>query len=738
VLDTEGARSADVLGWLLNQLLAMAFDYLSEGTPVVVGVKGGLTGLVHPWPRVDVDDVGQLAEAVHERLAKGPVLILPPWDEPRDSQPRSIRLGRVLPPEAVLLECSPAGPGSVLAVMTLESTLTSGRARQLRESLAASWQPAVVLYATGVVLGALPGLRVAVAVFRARQRESRVLRMFRVPDAPDPVAVVEDFRQLLAGRHERGRFGYSIRDPLPAGESLLFERHDPAVLAKRADLAGYGGVVPLGELFEQPFLGIHLQADRSLLCNADDDDAVRVLAARDIGRSGAIAPVDDRSRWARVPQSSQLRAGDLILRKVFQPTDRGGLVVAEVTTGDLPVAADRNVLVLRPRTVAGSQERLLTMLFLRSPLARTFTESLGSGIHLRHADLGELHLPLPDEALAVALEHVVLAGERLEAWRGEVDELLQSVFLDDSAAAARARIVTAGRKLRLRTEAASLVDDFGYLVRTRFPYPVAHRWRRVQAAVGGDDPGHAYAEILDAAEILCCYAAQLGLAMSREAGVSIGAAGALRNRLQSGRGPGFGDWVAILREIGNSRAVRRLPGNHPLQDLGSLSASLDADAAGRRLSGRRNDEAHQRRVDPVDLPRAVAEAATELTTLLEEAQFLADWPLTYVYSTRWDSLSAAASISYRQLMGDHAIVPHQTTERPDNDLEQGSLYIIDSDAKWHLLRPFLVGRDCPVCKNWSTFHADREKRALVIKSLEHGHISDGSSLAEPLRQVGLL
>jgi hypothetical protein len=162
--------------------------------------------------------------------------------------------------------------------------------------------------------------------------------------------------------------------------------------------------------------------------------------------------------------------------------------------------------------VAGPQQRLLTVLFLRSPLAQTFAESLGRGIQLRGADLAEMHLPLPDEALAVALEHVVQAGERLEAWRHEADKLLQSVFLDDSAAAARARIVTAGRKLRLRTEAASLVDDFGYLVRTRFPYPAALRWRRVQAAMGGD-PGHAYAEILDAAEILFCYAAQLGLAI---------------------------------------------------------------------------------------------------------------------------------------------------------------------------------------------------------------------------------
>jgi hypothetical protein len=738
VPNTEQARSADALGRLLHQLLAIAFGHLSEGAPVVVEVEGGLAGLTHPWPRVEVDNIGQLADAAHERLTEGPVLVLPPWDEPRDSQPRSIRLGRVLLPEEVLLECTPAGPESVLAVMTLESTLTSERARWVRESLAAAWQPTVVLYATGVVTGASPALRVAVAVFRARQRESPVLRIFRVPDAQDPVAVVEDFRRLLAGRHERGRFGYSIRDSLPAGESLLFERHDPAVLAKRADLASYGAVVPLGELFEQPFLGIHLQADRELLCDADDDGAVRVLSGRDIGRSGVIAPADDRSRWARVPQSSQLRADDLILRKVFQQTDRGGLVVAEVTAADLPAAVDRNVLVLRPRTIAGPQQRLLTMLFLRSPLARTFSASLGSGIHLRHADLAEMHLPLPDEALTVALEQVVQAGERLEMWRREVDELLQSVFLDDSAAAARARIVTAGRKLRLRTEAASLVDNFGYLVRTRFPYPVALRWRRVQAAVGGGDPGHAYAEILDAAEILFCYAAQLGLAMSREAGISLGAASALRNQLLSGRGPGFGDWVAILKEISDRRDIRRLPSNHPLRDLGSLAVSLDGDAAGRRLYNRRNDEAHQRRVDPVDQPRAVAEALDELSALLEEAQFLADWPLIHIYSTRWDTLRVAATISYRQLMGDHAIVPHQTTERPDNDLEQGSLYIIDSDIKWHLLRPFLVGQDCPVCKNWSTFHVDEEKGALVIKSLEHGHISDGSLLVEPLRQVDLL
>ena len=70
---------------------------------------------------------------------------------------------------------------------------------------------------------------------------------------------------------------------------------------------------------------------------------------------------------------------------------------------------------------------------------------------------------------------------------------------------------------------------------------------------------------------------------------------------------------------------------------------------------------------------------------------------------------------------------------------QGSLYIIDSEYQWHLLRPFLVGRDCPICKNWSTFHVDRDDQgALVIKSLDTDTSTNADSLAEPLRHVGLL
>jgi hypothetical protein len=97
-----------------------------------------------------------------------------------------------------------------------------------------------------------------------------------------------------------------------------------------------------------------------------------------------------------------------------------------------------------------------------------------------------------------------------------------------------------------------------------------------------------------------------------------------------------------------------------------------------------------------------------------------------------------AAVSYRPMMGDHPIVPPRRTTYPDSTLEPGSLYVIDSDDQWHLLCPFLIGRDCPKCKTWSTFHAYVDGGKLIIKSLEHGHTDDDQWLTEALQHVGLL
>lgn len=53
-------------------------------------------------------------------------------------------------------------------------------------------------------------------------------------------------------------------------------------------------------------------------------------------------------------------------------------------------------------------------------------------------------------------------------------------------------------------EAATLLDDLGHTVRTRFPLPVAYRWRETEARMSAGDQQAAYSTVLETAEVLLC------------------------------------------------------------------------------------------------------------------------------------------------------------------------------------------------------------------------------------------
>ncbi|MEU1785035.1 hypothetical protein ABZ553_03880 [Streptomyces sparsogenes] len=228
-----------------------------------------------------------------------------------------------------------------------------------------------------------------------------------------------------------------------------------------------------------------------------------VLMAIGAGRDGTIAPATEETLWGHVPESHLLAPGDLLVRSVQHPTDPGGFVVAELTPQDLPAAATHMAIPLRPRPDLDAQQRRFAVLFLGMPLARKFI-GLRMGAHLGGSRLRALPVPQPDEALAKALDDVTAAGTRPVEWQEEADSRLASVFLDRTAGAARSRIIASGRGLRLRVEAASLLDDLGHTVRTRFPYPVASRWRETEAQTNAGPSQGAYAAVLDTAEILLC------------------------------------------------------------------------------------------------------------------------------------------------------------------------------------------------------------------------------------------
>ncbi|MGB3201259.1 MAG: hypothetical protein WBA99_10170, partial [Nodosilinea sp.] len=97
--------------------------------------------------------------------------------------------------------------------------------------------------------------------------------------------------------------------------------------------------------------------------------------------------------------------------------------------------------------------------------------------------------------------------------------------------------------------------------------------------------------------------------------------------------------------------------------------------------------------------------------------------------------------SYRDLMGDHPLVPIKTAQTTEPELEAGSLYLVDRDGKLYLLRPLLSRRQCPECGTWATFYIDAYKKnsdTVNLKSMEHGHIAPDPSVAPIFRDWGVL
>ena len=732
---------------LFVQLVGTAFEHLAGAMPTVVTVgtsesdAGNYVGTHSigdwfPWMVREVETCPDLPGALADELNVGPVLTIPPWHR-RDGQKDHRNLNEH---EVVLMDCIPPTPDSFLAAIVPADTLVSDRARTVRESLSKHWQIELVIYGTGVIPQVHRGFSVAAIFLRARQREVTPLRVFRISRPADNEDAIVDFHRLLKRNSGRGRFSYVLGQTPAPGESLAFDLNDPDLLKQKADLSGLGATIPLGEMFSLRRL-LHLGSERNLFCSAGSPGAVRILSGRDLRRDGTIAPPDEDSRWAVVPIERQVRVGDILLRTIYAPEDKGGFVAVEVTEDDVPAVTSQVVIVLRAGEALDEAQRLLTLQFLRSPLARKLAGVSGEGVtQVRWSALSQLPTPQPDEALSTALRDLMDAAKRFEVWRSDARTLLQSIFLDKSINSARTRVVRSGRVLRLRSEAAASLDNYDYTVRTTFPYPVAYRWRGVEASVSAGILSSAYEAILETAEVLLCYLANLVLAFARESVIELGYTKNLRTILTAGRsGPGFGDWVAVLEEVRNGKAYRNLPDTHPLAELRSVLASLDADTARKAITGRRNDQAHLRRVDLAELPEAVDSALMELRTLLKSSSFLSDLPLVHITSVQWNSLQRRARVSYRELTGDHPVVPTRTMDYHANDLEVGSLYVMDSQHELHLLRPFLTGSDCPTCRTWSTFHIDRVTHGTpILKSLEHGHTIKDTSLLEAMRHVGLL
>ena len=508
--------------------------------------------------------------------------------------------------------------------------------------------------------------------------------------------------------------GFALEERIDSTRGFLPNQLDPERERRIRDVSAIGGLRRLGDLCEiSRGLSPAVRARRE-----PESGDVPVLSARAI-RNGTIA-VDEIDEWIEMSAGTPLQAGDIVLRSI--KSRQSSIQAAEVYKEDLPMIAGRHVLVLRSNSDPSSVEHRVLGQFIGS---RRFSEQLISDqahlMQITARELADVLVPVPDSDFLIAFQSVESALKEFEEWREESAALLDSSLDSDDLANARVQLIRSSNLLRQRAGAARLLDNLAHLIATRYPLPVAYRFRSALAAQGGSE---ALKAVIKTQEVLQAYLSIMALTAAKAAGVKIGYVKDIRRRLTRRQsGITLGDWRGILEDVSRSKAFRRLANNHPFVEVRGFFKDSDVRRASDRLNNQRHNESHLREAGPGDAETILHNAWSDLEALFLGAEFLTEYRLIQVLETRWDSIEHRNTIVYRNLAGDHPIVPRQLMSVETSNVEADSLYLVDLLGKLHLIRPLLIGADCPRCGHWSTFHPDRvlADGTIEAKSLEHGH-----------------
>lgn len=661
-------------------------------------------------------------------LVGRPLLIFPPWSRP----PRQADdpLTRVVEAIALAEDDFP-----LCGVLVPSAWVRSGRSE--RGNLFDRRPASIVIHATNrsrVLGGVAPMLEMALVIVDRDDRTPELTRMFQLAFEPaSRDEIVSDFRSLLGQQGGRTRWGYVIRERLHPSEPLGFERHDPRLQARADELQMLDGATRLADQFEV-LRSPHRIGPGPRPGPGLGDGQVRALGGRNLRPDGFLDLEELRS-VDRTEGTPLLQHGDLCVRAVRQ---FGGeqLRVSVIPDLDEDLTWDQHVLVLRPRDAPDEEYSQFIAEFLRSQRAAELVGRDATGHHVTPRSMAALPIPPRDEALAATFAELRHTADQFRAWAADADLVREEVFGEASLDEARQRALSFGQRVRQRRMAAGQLDNLYVRIRTQFPHPIAFRWRTVEGQRPDSD---GYLAVLDCAEVALCYAAMVGAVAARQNGVEVAAIRELARRLADRRsGTTFGDWTGVLRELAGRR-MKQLPSDAPLCRVREVLGTGECDAAVNRLTTRRNDQAHGRRVREHELPDAFAEARTDLETLLKSLEPLADYRLRLVERVDFDAIENLSKLEVRDLIGDHSLVPISNEITTQPGIEQGSLYLVEPGGSMFLLRPFLTARLCPECGTRSIFHLDTAGEAsCTLKSLEHGHTVEAPDAFSPLVAVGML
>lgn len=750
--DKRGAVAGEpILGNLAQRLLIATLQEPAsrERTPISLSLDASLfESKPGPRPRESVDlesgrspTLSELIESANQQLELRSVFLSAPWVRSAEvgaDGPATVGLDRPVL-ENVLVELRAPRRDSTLVAMLPSSSLVSQSGRIFREKMQTSWREELVIAGSGLVERLYEGIQVSMVLYRGRHHEGNRQKFFAVSRQAAADELLSDFAELLQRRGGKTRYGYVLQEDVAHGDSLDFERNDPSVQSRRRELSDFGTAKALFEVFDPVPTGVHLVADRAKLSREPRDGQVRVLSGRDIDAAGYLKPPSEGTFWARVDRPSTLDAGDLVMQGLVHPQQQR-LVLAEIVESDLPACIEHTVIALRPRKEVGQESIRLAVLFLRSKFARILARTeTGQSVRLSQSSLREYPIPQPDAALVSAMREMEDAKRFFLDSGRQAEVLLASVFEETTARVAHRKILESGRTLRMRADAARRSDDLVTSIRTTYPYPLAYRWRSLEASRTYGSEGDAYRLALEAGEVFLAFISIVALAAARELSVEIKSKVHLAEKFSSGRtGPTFGDWLRVFQEIGGSRALRREVAQHEfLRLLMDAAADPELGQAVSSLKKKRDDASHLRQPSGSELTNQLNQAFAEVETCYRSVRFLSEVSLFAVDSLRWDSLTNRGVARGREMVGDHPVVPaHDFTAKIP--MESGSLYLLIGERPI-LLRPFLLGRTCPECGQWSSFHPDKVTGdKVLVESLEHSHQVLENGMMDGLRASGLL
>ena len=132
--------------------------------------------------------------------------------------------------------------------------------------------------------------------------------------------------------------------------------------------------------------------------------------------------------------------------------------------------------------------------------------------------------------------------------------------------------------------------------------------------------------------MLVCFAAQIALAMARNAGIGLGETEKVQSKLRPA-GMVLDSGLVRHSRRGRGPQFAAIPDDTPLGEIRRLIPPGGPAFAARVRLSRRNDQAHLRPVPSHELA-AVIEAAIEDLGFLRQANFMVDMPLIHVVSSR--------------------------------------------------------------------------------------------------------